>query len=126
MESVQKYTTLWRITCSFQTKGIDYRDYVRGKKQELDVITFQGSDICKKVEYLNIRGHNCSRCTAIFYQTDLYSLYIDSRSTYCDFDGSSGAAYSEDNFGSYIYINLAFRCTENQESTTGMWFGDYI
>ena len=125
MTSVQNFTLLWRMTCSFATNGIDYRDYVRGKKQELDVIHFGGSKVCKTVEYVNVRGHSCSQCTANFYQPVGTNLHIDS-DTNCDFDSTSGAVFSEDNFGVYDNANFAFRCTESLESTTQVWFGDYI
>ena len=125
MKSLQNFTILWRMTCSFETNGIDYRDYIRGKKQELDVITFEGSKVCKKLEYVNVRGHNCSLCTAPFYQKADSNLYIDSRKTNCDFRGSIGSVFSEDNFGLYEKVNTAFRCTESHESTTQLWFGDY-
>ena len=126
MKPIQKYTTLWRMTCSFQTSGIDYRDYVRGKKQELDVITFDGDLICKKVEYVNIRGHMCLQCTVSFYQRDNCNLHLNSDITACDFHGSHGAVYSEDNFGCYMGVHSAFRCARNPESTSQVWFGDYI
>ena len=126
MESIQRYTTLWRMTCDFQTIGVDYRDYIRGKKEELNVITFNGTDACKKVEYVNIRGHTCSQCTVPFFQMQNYNLHVDSMSTACDFQGSLGAVYSEDNFGTYANANSAFRCSNSIVGTTQVWFGDYV
>ena len=126
MESIQNYTTLWRMTCDFKAYGVDYRDYVRGKKEELNVITFAGSNVCKRVEYVNVRGHNCSQCTVPFFQLTYHNLHIDSRATSCEFRGNIGSVYSEDNFGHYNSVNTAFRCTRNQQTTTQLWFGDYL
>ena len=126
MESIQLYTTLWRVTCGLPKYGVDYQDYLRGTNKDVDIILMKGNDICKKVEYVSIRQHKCWRCTAPFYQTNTYHFHINSKSTTCEFQGSVGATSPEDNFGCYFNYNSVFRCTLNQQSTTEVWFGDYF
>ena len=57
----------WRATCSYPLKGIDFRDYLRGNFNDFD-ISFVGTGVCKKVEYVNIRGHVGTDVTARFLQ----------------------------------------------------------
>ena len=126
MESIRKHTTLWRATCGFQKYKIDLRDYIRGKNSDFDIISLDAFQICKKIEYVNIRGHYASQTTVAFWQNENSMLHTDSKTKFCNFDASAGAMLSEDNFGHYVNINPAFRCTENQDGTTQVWFGDYV
>ena len=84
--------------------------------------------ICKKVEFINIRDHQCAHCTSKWWQTLTgFAAHIDSYiSTGCDLNPSTGSVVSEDHFGLYGKTNNKFRCTENQFSTTNWWFGAYI
>ena len=117
-------STHWRATCSFPTHGVDYTDYVRGKFVDFDIVTFQGSNVCKGVEYVNIRGHECSDCNVGWWQVSkTYFLHTDSASTSCGFDASQGAAGNQDNFGYYHNSNSNFRCTADASATTNWWFG---
>ena len=69
MNSLKKCSTHWRATCSFPKYGVDYRDYVRGNFKDFDIMTFIGSDQCKKVDYVNIRGHKSSNTEVEFWET---------------------------------------------------------
>ena len=126
MESIRKHTTLWRATCGFQKYKIDYRDYIRGNNSDFDIISYAEAGVCKKIEYVNIRGHFASKIAVRFWQDAALILHTDSYNKHCDFDASAGSVYSEDNFGLYQFSNPAFRCTENQDGTTQIWFGDYM
>ena len=127
MESIRNHTTLWRATCGFQKYKIDYRDYIRGNNSDFDIISYAEAGACKKIEYVNIRGHYASQTTVGFWQNEkVIMLHTDSTAKHCEFDASTGSVYSEDNFGFYQYSNPAFRCTENQDGTTQTWFGDYV
>lgn len=127
MKQIRSHSTHWRITCSFQLDGLVYRDYVRAKISVFDPIDFKGRRICKRVEYINVRGHNCSVCDAVWWQLDHEMLHHDSSLPRCGFDPSSGAVPTEDNFGWYKSVNSKFRCTNpTKDSTTNHWFGTYL
>lgn len=128
---LKSQSTHWRATCNFPTYGIDYTDYVRANFQELDIMNFKGDGVCLKVEYVNIRGHQCAECTARWsHYVDGFPAHIDSFhvDAGCKLDASQGAVSvegGEDNFGFYYGINNKFRCTSDGNSTTNWWFGGY-
>ena len=126
MDSVRTKTNLWRATCGFEKYGVDYRDYIRGKRGELDIMLFSGAGACRTVEFINIRGISGSKITVPFWQGAGQPIRTKSWEKKCNFNGTMGAVTSEDNFGYYNVINPAFRCTENQNGTTQLWFGDYV
>ena len=127
MTSLQSHSTHWRATCSYPTHGVDFRDYVRGNFKDFNIVTYNGAGQCKKVEFINIRGHVGMHLTARFWQkTGAEGLHIDSASTGCQFNPSSGAVVNEDNFGLYGHINPKFRCSKDDQSTTQWWFGSHL
>ena len=90
-------------------------------------MTFLGAGICKKVEYINIRGHQCAQCTSKWWQLNKGEApHIDSRSTGCELVATPGAVSNEDNFGLYFAYNKKFRCSAGSLSTTNWWFGGYL
>ena len=124
MNDLSAQSTHWRATCSFPTHGVDYTDYVRGKLVDFDIIKFLGSNVCKTVEYVNIRGHQCSDCDVPWWQSiSSYGLHTDSSYTTCSFDGTQGAGTGEDNFGFNSNVNYNFRCTADASATTNWWLG---
>ena len=127
MTSLKVVSTHWRATCSFEKHGINhYRDYIRGRFADADILAYLGSGSCLKTELVNIRGHTGIHKTARFWQVlGAYFLHIDSSSKGCQFDPTVGAVSSEDNFGYYITVNPKFACTANEDSTTQWWFGGY-
>ncbi len=127
MTHLKSQSTHWRTTCSFPTHKVDYTDYVRAKFTDFDVMTFLGDGICKKVEYVNIRGHQCAQCTSKWWQNG-YAAHIDSSSTStgCQLVPTQGSVLSEDNFGYYGAYNKKFRCSAGPLSTTNWWFGGYL
>ena len=100
------------------------------KFSDLDIMAFSGRGVCFPVEYLNIRGHAAGKNTTVpFWQVqDANFLHTDSSSTHgCEFKPDvSGAVASEDNFGWYSDVNVKFRCTAGDYSTTQWWFGGYL
>ncbi|XP_032227335.2 uncharacterized protein LOC116610711 [Nematostella vectensis] len=123
MESLQGASVRWRVTCNFATMALDNRDYLKARISELNLFTFDGKSKCGKVEYINVMGHNCSACTASFYQFDGQIFHHDGTATGCTFTPASGSVPSQDNFGFYDNTNTNFRCTSSNESTTSYWFG---
>ena len=127
MKQVRSQSTHWRVTCDFQLDGLVLRDYARAKITDFDPIDFKGLGVCKRVEYVNVRGHNCSDCDVAWWQDNKQLLHHDSSKPRCGFDASSGAVASEDDFGLYGSFNPNFRCTKpGRESTTNYWFGSYL
>ena len=121
MRFLQTHSTQWRATCSYPTHGIDFRDYLHGNFKDFNIFDFFGERQCKKVEYVNIRGHVATELTAPFWQKlNTWTLHTDSTHTHCQFKtAKSGAASSEDNFGWYgDGISNKFRCTQGYQSTT--------
>lgn len=127
MDLIKSGSSHWRSTCSFDKFGVDYTDYMRGNFKDFDITTYLGQQQCRKVDYINIRGHIGYHSTVTFWQvTNGYLLHTDSSITKCSFNGKQGARHSEDNFGYYYTTNPAFRCTSGPSATTQYWFGSYI
>eukprot|EP00112_Aurelia_sp_Birch-Aquarium-sp1_P026012 Seg897.3 transcript_id=Seg897.3/GoldUCD/mRNA.D3Y31 product="hypothetical protein" protein_id=Seg897.3/GoldUCD/D3Y31 len=122
MNVLKSQSSHWRATCNFPDSSI-YQDYVRARFSDFDMMTFIGNGICKKVEFISIRKHSAAHTMAQFWQVEkTYGLTIDSYSTGCAFNPSTGAIPSEDNFGFYHTINPKFGCTSGPESLTQYWF----
>ncbi|XP_068729556.1 uncharacterized protein [Montipora capricornis] len=131
MRSLQSHSTHWRATCSYPTHGVDFTDYVRGTFSDLNIIDYSDAQRCKKVEYINIRGHIGIHETVPFWQgTNANSpfLYIHSAvTTTCHFQPTPGSVPNENNFGWYgNSVNLKFRCTQGSNSSTQWWFGAHF
>lgn len=129
MLSIESQSTLWRITCSLDRYGVDYRDYARAKISNFDPLTFSGNrkgGKCKNLEFINVRGHECRDCSSAWWQETNMMLHHDSSVNFCDFGKTSGGVENEDNFGYYKVTNPQFRCTANNDSTTNYWFGQNI
>ena len=114
----------WRFTCSFPDYGIDYRDYLRVSTSQLNPLTYKGSGNTAIVEFVNIRGQSALDVSIPFWQEDNSILHTDStRPSYPSAFKLESVA-NEDNFGFYGSRNSKFRCTERQNSTTQLWFGE--
>ena len=127
MRSLQVHSTHWRATCCYPTHGIDYRDYLRGNFKDFNIVDFLGNNKCKRVEYVDIRGHKGTNLKVPFWQKkNAWMVHIVSSSDRCKFSASIGAVGSEDNFGFYGQINQKFRCTQAVHSTTQWWSGAHL
>ena len=127
MSRIRDHSTYWRATCNFPSVGIDYHDYVRARITDVDPIKETLSGTCKKVEYINLRGHLGLQTTVPFWNNNVYwHMTTDSGSTKCAFKPNRGAVNGEDNWGFYHIVNSKFRCTATANSTTQYWMGDYI
>ncbi|CAB4025293.1 neurogenic locus notch homolog 2-like, partial [Paramuricea clavata] len=123
MQSVQNDSSKFRVTCKYDTDGLNYTDYLEAKKEHIDVLNFKYRHVCSLVDYVNIRGDDCAFCTMILFQDPNYPLHVDSSKTDngCDFK-STGAEKcggpGEDNFGFYKCVNPAHRCSSSADATT--------
>ena len=68
MGELRVMSSHWRITCNFPTDVFDYRDYVRGNFSQVDLLNFHGHNACQMVDYMNVKGRNCSQCYAAWWQ----------------------------------------------------------
>ena len=125
MQSLSNHSTHLRVTCNLPADGLQYTDYARAVLAGHDIFGDWGGD-CKLFEYINIRGINCSDCTA-YTRMDLNGAWFvnKSKENECDFDGSLGAVNNENNFGRYHSgaINRNHRCSSSDSSSTQYWFG---
>ena len=126
MKALQSESTHWRVTCSFPAHGVDYRDYVRANFTEFDPVPYKGFGLCKKTEYMNVRGHDCTGCTSAWWQPGHTMLHHDSYNNKCEFGSTPGFVYTEDNFGYYMVTNPSFRCSSSDDATTNHWFGNRV
>ncbi|KAJ7381059.1 hypothetical protein OS493_004655 [Desmophyllum pertusum] len=126
MQHLAVNSTHLRVTCNFHSQGFHYTDYARADLKSHNLFD-TWRHVCKRYEYLNIRGIDCNDCTALTNQKDGDSWFIesyDSKKTYrCEFDGRPGMGSKEFNFGRYVYKNPEHRCTSAPSSTTEHWFG---
>ena len=128
---LRNQSTHWRATCQYNTAGIVYTDYLRASFEDFDIMETVPSDtgLCRKYELINIRGNNCTNCTAkTWYFKGKHPLHIDSSWQVlvgCDFnaDVTGDGIYDEDNFGFYHTTNQKFRCTSSSQATTQFWIG---
>ena len=128
MNSTLSHSTHFRATCKFDTDGLVTRDYLRGKTTDFNILLLKG-EACLKMEYINIRGHDCYNCTVKMTQRTTWHIHCDSHYLdRCQFtsaiSGSVRGRGGEDNFGFYDTINSLHRCSSTNDATTQWWFGE--
>lgn len=129
MNGLRKRSTHWRATCNFHPSAStfgDFQDYLRGKFDDLDIMTLQGHD-CYPVEFVNILGKFGGRGTTVgFWQSPgSYCLHIDSSDTGCEF--LPLADPTVDYFGYYgDGLSTEFSCSLSEYTTTQWWFGGHL
>ena len=136
---LKEKSTHWRITCEYEKMDIDYVDYLRSKISKTDPIKYNHNNWanakqCRLVEYVNIRGRQCSDCTVVLGQGPgciLYSLSPRNTDYGCDFDSSNFVSDCPAGSKQELYFNCfgsgcnsgKHRCHTATESTTQFWFG---
>lgn len=129
MKSIQHFSTPWRDTCIFPTDSVGYQDYWRVSLTNMDLlVTTPTNESCLFSDFINVLGNYCSNCMGLTAYSDIFALHTDSPFSYskgCEFNGTLGAVYDEDNFGVDGESNSAFRCTSSSASTTQFWFGKH-
>lgn len=127
-------TNYWRATCNFDLHAkqlkfdFNHTDYMRVLKCRLNMMTYYSGTPCIYMDYLNIRGIACRKCSVPmwFAPTQHPNVISSLTQNYCQrikFPGFAGLPY-EYNFGMYNGFNRDFSCTKYPESTTNWWFGD--
>ncbi|KAL9962182.1 hypothetical protein ACROYT_G031263 [Oculina patagonica] len=126
MQHLAGHSTHLRATCNFHSEGFSYTDYARANLASQNPFD-SFYRVCKRYEYLNIRGIQCHDCTSHTNNRDDECWYINSYKSFknfgCEFDGRPGMGSSEYNFGAYGQLNPEHRCSSAPPSTTQHWFG---
>ena len=128
MKIIKEQSSHWRVTCDFPPFGAGHTDYVRATFENLDPLKYDASGECREMDHINIRGHNCTKCTAAWWQTKNQFLTHFSDQDSCQFGTIPGSLSKEANFGGYWKNNasLKFRCSANETSSTNHWFGSRV
>ncbi|EDV25323.1 hypothetical protein TrispH2_001770 [Trichoplax sp. H2] len=123
-------STHYRATCNFNvvngTGLVNRVDYMRGEFcHNTYIFKSYGAYLCRVVDYVNIRGHVCRKCTLPFYATTTYHNHIDLTysASHCSKFAVPDAITNEDVFGQYSNSNPLFSCVANKNSTTNWWIG---
>ena len=128
MSELKDVSSHWRITCNFPTKVLDYRDYVRGNFSQFNILNFEGEKKCKVIDYVNVKGYNCSQCTAAWWQDADNILHHDLSLGSCSFESFAKvvSVWNADYFGYYENTDNLFSCCSEKSSNTNHWFGAHI
>lgn len=122
-------STHYRATCNFDSEEgrglVNRRDYVRGGLCNNDIFLASNNYGCRTVEYINIRGQMCRRCSVSFKVSTSIHLHIGLPQTIssCSNTAFNDTIANENVFGHYTSPNPLFSCAANQNSTTNWWVG---
>ena len=134
MQSIQSDTRKWRLTCNYNEQQQAYsNDFVISWNTIVDILNLNSRQ-CARVEYIHLRGFNCSNCTAFlgqFQDTAVFKRppplhFVANPYQSCNFkpgDGEICNKMREHNFGRYQCINPHHDCSAHQSSTTQAWLG---
>jgi hypothetical protein len=131
MNYILSDSTKWRFTCNYDSNGTVYIDYVRGLTTELDMIHLN-AERCVKVQYINVRGWNCTDC--MVYMKQVHDIPLHVRIGICEFTNVNdlkechdyGPAWIETSFGYYGCYNTEHRCSSSLSATTQFWLGGWV
>jgi len=126
MRYMRSKSGLFRATCNFPRRnGTLTPDLLIGSLSDVDIFNTTGYISCKKFKFIDIRGYQCTNCTALTYHGDQGHFHIDVTHTYpsCDFQVKVSKLNS-DSFGSYAVTDDVFKCTQTPTSTTQWWLGE--
>ena len=133
MRAVRDDSSQWYFTCNYDTESWQLQDSMHGSFAESNIMTYDSSttgNICRKVKYVNIRGHECHNCEIGMTQETGVMFHVKNNQVNCggDLSGVSSMSCSSGTpvmyFGYYSCRNLNFRCTKTGQSTTQLWFSD--
>ena len=123
----------FRATCNFNSqdpKGLqNRRDYLRVSFCAYNFfLQARNVHTCTTVDYINIRGHSCSKCSIPLYSSNSYHLFIHlpQAKAACSRYTVPNMVSTEDGFGHYHRINAQFSCTANSTATTNWWIGGAV
>lgn len=123
-------STHFRATCNFNASskiGLQsYRDYLKVSFCAYNqFLSFPNKYLCVIVDYINIRGYSCSKCSIPIFSNHNHHLFIynEKTRTMCGRVQFPNAVVHENNFGYYEDYNTRFSCSAKPTSTTIWWIG---
>ena len=134
MQSIQRDTRKWRLTCNYNEQQQAYsNDFVISWNTMVHILNLNSKQ-CALVEYIYLRGFNCSNCTAFLGQSHDTTVFnrpqplhfIANPNQPCNFkpgDSEICSTMMEHNFGRYRCIKQLHDCSAHQHSTTQAWLG---
>ena len=128
MKELRTESSHWRVTCNFPTDVFDYRDYVKGNFSQVNLLNVDGHNVCRMVDYINVKGRNCSHCTVAWWQDTGTMFHHDLSLGKCFFETfiNVNTVFNADYFGWYENIDSSFSCCTDDSSSTNRWFGAQI
>ena len=128
--STASSSTHFRATCNFNESSkiglTSYRDYLRVSLCAYKLLLSSPErHTCAVVDYINVRGYSCSRCSIPIHSGRRYHLHIYNNNvrTMCDRINFPNAVSHENEFGHYQHVNTRFSCSATRTSTTNWWIG---
>ncbi|RDD46106.1 hypothetical protein TrispH2_001764 [Trichoplax sp. H2] len=125
-------STHFRATCNFDSQSktglTSHRDYLRVSFCAYNYFLTNRGWTCAIVDYINIRGYSCSKCSIPFYSDSNNHLQsnIAYSKTKCGKFNVPDAVADERIFGNYYSFSEKFSCVTNSTSTTNWWIGGAI
>ena len=141
METVQKASRLWRMSCEYDKRNMTGMDYVQGSNDTMNILSvFKESFF--KVERGEIGDRADNDCHALFTQAENHALHLQFYNTSLGTKiiGDDSTARRPCNFGTpdklwcngniyFAFLNLLcldlrYRCLASFLSTTQIWLGN--
>ncbi|XP_028513565.1 uncharacterized protein LOC114574632 [Exaiptasia diaphana] len=131
MKHFKSISTLFRATCDFPNRASLTPDLLIGALSDVDILNDRISSECKRYKFIDIRGYNCTDCTASTTHGLSHDFHFHLDVTWnhpCDFNPPS--KNNVDSFGYYDTVDDnqygMSTCTATPTSTTQWWFGQEL
>ena len=122
LRDLRNESTRWRSTCDLHNDPS--RDYAIAKFSSLNPFRTTGSQMCREMESIDIRGYSCTNCDVAWWNNpNTHHHHVDSSENHCNTSGfnvGNGSVSSEDNWGLTNY-NSSFQCYDDASSTSNYW-----
>ena len=83
MKGLRSESTHWRITCNFDPASVvGYRDYVRAKFKNFNLLTYSSDKTCELLEYMNFYGIRSFRLRVVSPTVCSPTVRVDSPTSY--------------------------------------------
>ncbi|XP_020892491.1 uncharacterized protein LOC110231782 [Exaiptasia diaphana] len=127
MKEIRSKSTLFRATCDFPNRVSLTPDLLIGRLSDVDILktVTAYSLICRRFKFIDVRGYNCSDCTALTAWDVRHHFHIDVTwpNYKCHFNPPI-AVPNVDSFGFYKYTDKVSKCTAKTKATTQWWLGE--
>ena len=134
MNDIKTPSSQWYYTCNFDSESWQSRDSLQVSFDKNNILNYDISTAgneCRRVTYVNIKGHECNDCLVGMTQTTEEIFRIDNDQVHCGGELSgvsvkscSTSGITASYFGYYKCYEMNFRCTATSSSTTQLWFSN--